>query len=231
MIVNRFRTFLNKFDHILLLVSLTLLVASPIWEKVFHLGFFLTETMIIVIIISGISVTYSHNHAKINLKMYFGLFTVFISLIPAAASAVFGKVFEQLVQFTQVIYFLVLTFQLFKLIINAEKVNTEVLINSVSGYLLIGLSWAILIMIWVGSFPNSFSFTYENELHFFNAIYYSFVTLTTLGYGDMLPVSASAKAYSVLIAISGAFYTTIVLGMIVGKYISNESIRKLNKNT
>ena len=228
MIVNRFRTFLNNFDHIFLLVSLTLLVASPIWEKVFQLGYFLTESMTIVIVVSGISVTYSHKHSKLNPKFYFGLFTAFVSVLSAVFE--FGGSFEQFVQSTQVIYFLVLTFQLFSLIINAEKVTTEVLVNSVSGYFLIGLSWAILITIWATSFPNSFNFPGEGQVQFFNAIYYSFVTLTTLGYGDILPISAPAKAYSVLIAISGAFYTTIVLGMIVGKYISNESIRKLNKD-
>ena len=226
MMVNRTKAFLSKFDHILLLASLTFLIASPVWEQVFHLGYLLPDFMIIVVIVSGISVTYSHKLGRINLRLYFGLFTVIVSLISNFFD--FSRSTQQVIQTTQVIFFILLTLQLFTQIIKAKEVDPEVLVNAVSGYLLLGLSWAIVIMIWASSFPNSFNFSGTGE--FFNAMYYSFVTLTTLGYGDMLPISASAKTLSIMIAVSGAFYTTIILGMIVGKYISYESIKNINKN-
>jgi hypothetical protein len=62
---------------------------------------------------------------------------------------------------------------------------------------------------------------------FFDSMYYVFVTMTTLGYGDMLPITMAGKAFSMLISVTGAFYTTIVLGMIVGKYISNQTLNNL----
>jgi voltage-gated potassium channel Kch len=228
MIINRFKIFLRKFDNILLLISLVLLVASPIWAKVFKAGWMLSDVMTIVIIISGLSVTYSHHASRLNLKNYFGILTVVLSVIDFVFGV--GESFSAWIMYFQVIYFLVLTVVLFNLIIKSNKVDSGVVISSISGYLLMGLSWAIIINIWIGSFPEAFSFTDLDGRNFFNSIYFAFVTMTTLGYGDMLPLSQSAKAISILIAITGAFYSTIVLGMIVGKYISNESINRLNKD-
>lgn len=227
MIINRFKTFLSKFDHIVLLVSLVLLVASPIWEKIFRIGWMVSDVMTIVIIVSGLSITYSHHASRFNMKNYFGMITIFLSVIDLLFG--FQESYSTWVMYLQVIYFLVLTVVLFNLIIKSERVDSGVVVNSISGYLLMGLSWAILINIWIVAFPSSFSFVGEGGQNFFNSIYFAFVTMTTLGYGDMLPVSQPAKALSILMAITGAFYSTIVLGMIVGKYISNESIKRINK--
>jgi hypothetical protein len=56
---------------------------------------------------------------------------------------------------------------------------------------------------------------------FHDFLYFSFITLTTLGYGDVTPVSALAKSLSIVIAIAGQLYMTILIAMLVGKYISS----------
>lgn len=230
MIANTFRTYLKRLDHILLLGSLLFLVASPIWEVVFDRGRLLGDVMTFIILISGLSVTvtYSHKRARIDLRLYYGLLTIILSGIMIFVD--FGGLFSQIVQFMQVSYFLLLTIILIKLIVKANRVDIEVVINSISGYLLLGISWAIIINMWSKNYVGSFNFSEEYSNEFFNSIYYAFVTMTTLGYGDMLPVTAAAKAFSVLIAITGAFYSTIILGMIVGKFISRESLKHLNKD-
>ena len=54
-------------------------------------------------------------------------------------------------------------------------------------------------------------------------IYYTFVTLSTLGYGDVVPSTPQSQAVSLLIAISGQFYMVIIVAAIVGKYISGKN--------
>tara|TARA_R110002050_G_scaffold204327_2_gene339694 strand:- start:2497 stop:3183 length:687 start_codon:yes stop_codon:yes gene_type:complete len=228
MIVNRFRNFLRRFDYLLLLLSLLLLVGSPIWEKIFNGGRILADLMTIIILISGLSVTFSHKTNKMDFKLLFGLVTIILSAILLIID--FGDLFSQIVQYLQVFYFLVLTVILIKYIAKSKIVAIDVVINSISGYLLLGLSWAILINMWTNNYSGSFNFNEEQTNQFFNSIYYAFVTLTTLGYGDMLPLTSAAKAFSVLIAITGAFYSTIILGMIVGKFISQESFKHIDKN-
>ncbi|WP_455205789.1 potassium channel family protein [Kaarinaea lacus] len=55
----------------------------------------------------------------------------------------------------------------------------------------------------------------------FNFFYYSFVTLTTLGYGDVTPVSGIARALSYLEATTGVMYTAVLIAALVGAYASN----------
>lgn len=224
MLIKHLKSYLRRLDHVLLLGSLLFLVASPIWEEMIRLGWLWTDLSSILIIVAGLSVTYSHNVKSLNFRFYFGLITIILSIVELFFGVSAG--FEMLVQYMQVIFFLILTILLFYLIMRADKVDGEVLVNAVSGYLLLGLSWAIIIALWSNSFPNSFSFNPEQGDVFFNEMYYSFVTLTTLGYGDMLPLTAPAKSFSILISVTGAFYTTIVLGMIVGKFIATQSNNK-----
>jgi len=55
---------------------------------------------------------------------------------------------------------------------------------------------------------------------FSDYIYFGFVTLTTLGYGDVTPVSPMARSMAVLIAITGQLYMTILIAMLVGKFLA-----------
>ncbi len=52
------------------------------------------------------------------------------------------------------------------------------------------------------------------------ALYYSFVTMTTLGYGEILPVTDQARAITILLSILGPMYVAILIAMLVGKYAS-----------
>ena len=51
-------------------------------------------------------------------------------------------------------------------------------------------------------------------------LYFSFVTLTTLGYGDVIPVSHLARSTTMLIAVTGQLYMTILIAMLVGKFLA-----------
>jgi voltage-gated potassium channel len=67
---------------------------------------------------------------------------------------------------------------------------------------------------------GAINFSGDAAAGFHDYLYFSFVTLTTLGYGDITPVSAFAKSVTIVIAISGQLYLTILVAMLVGKYLS-----------
>ncbi len=52
------------------------------------------------------------------------------------------------------------------------------------------------------------------------ALYFSFVTMTTLGYGEILPLSMQARAVTIILSILGPMYVAILIAMMVGKYVS-----------
>lgn len=102
------------------------------------------------------------------------------------------------------------------LILNNE-VDFNTLIAGISGYILIGISTGTLVFLMESNHPNSFSF---NQVQLYEAHYYSFVTMSTLGYGDILPLTKNAKGLSILITLIGQFYMAVVVGMIIGKMIA-----------
>lgn len=222
--LNRLQKVVQKFDHILLLGALVSMVASPIWEEFVHGGLLWSELSILLILISGLSITYTHNTSGNYIFQYLG-FAVIITTVLDNWFIDYSR-FSFFSSYFQVSYFLFLAITTVKIILKSKTVTSEVVINSISGYLLMGLGWSIIISVWVGNFPESFSFAEVSGEGFFNAFYYTFVTMTTLGYGDLLPLTPAAKSFSVLISVSGSFYSTIVLGMIVGKYISIQSLKK-----
>ena len=222
--LNRVQRVVQKFDHILLLGALVSMVASPIWEEFERGDLLWSEISIIMILVSGLSITYTNNSSGNYFFQYVGIAVIITTLMNNWLNL--GMRFSYFASYFQVGYFLFLAFTTVKIILKSETVNSEVVVNTISGYLLMGLGWSIIVSMWILNFPESFSFTQEIGNNSFNAFYYAFVTMTTLGYGDLLPLTAAAQSLSILISVSGAFYTTIVLGMIVGKYISTESQKK-----
>ena len=113
-------------------------------------------------------------------------------------------------------------------IANSDKVNVAIIINSINGYLLIGLLGALLLAMveLLQKFiyhldAGAINFAGGSAQGFHVFVYFSFITLTTLGYGDVTPVSAIAKSATLIIAVSGQFYLTILVAMLVGKYLGN----------
>jgi len=98
-------------------------------------------------------------------------------------------------------------------VVTGEKVSAAICV-----YLLIGLTWAFLFSLSYYLEPGSFSIEGADLSHF---VYYSFITLSTLGYGDITPLSASARALSYVEAITGQLYLTVLVARLVGLHIAH----------
>jgi len=106
--------------------------------------------------------------------------------------------------------------EIFKL----KQVTGRVVIGAIGAYLLLGLIGAILFeiidLIYADSFTKMEMFT-----DFYGKIYYSFVTVSTLGYGDITPVTSQGQAVAILVSISGQLYLAILMAMLVGKFLKD----------
>ena len=103
-------------------------------------------------------------------------------------------------------------------IARSERVDGTVILEAINGYLLIGLTFSLFVSLVLRFNPNAFHLTNMSEDSLTNFIYYTFVTMTTLGYGDIVPVSPAAKSLAILISISGQMYVAILIALLVGKY-------------
>jgi voltage-gated potassium channel len=107
-----------------------------------------------------------------------------------------------------------------------EKIDINRMTGIVCVYLLLGVLLSIINSLIYRFIPGSFNGISEvGEKVGVDMIYYTFVTLTTLGYGDITPEGATARAVAYLTAIIGQFYIAILVGMLVGLFLSNQSKR------
>jgi len=107
-----------------------------------------------------------------------------------------------------------------RFIIQANSVNAEILCAGLSGYLMLGILWALGYLLVALVSPAAFSFgnSKEKVMGGFDAFYFSFVTLSTVGFGDVTPISKVARTMAVMEAVSGTFYVTVLIARLVAMY-------------
>ena len=126
-----------------------------------------------------------------------------------------------------VLFFMFAVSRLLKQVARSKQVTGKVIIQSVSGYLLLGLVFSMAVAQLEFIQPGAFSFA-ANESdpitsRFYDPLYYGFITMGTVGYGDIVPKTPFAKSLSTLIGVSGQLYVAIIISMLVGKYSASSA--------
>lgn len=103
----------------------------------------------------------------------------------------------------------------------AKRVSINILYGSIAGYLLMGLLGGFWCRLIEHLYPGSFLMPLNWNAQIDTLTYYSFVTMSSLGYGDIGPGTAQGRATSIFIAIAGQMYLTINIALLVGSYTRN----------
>ena len=103
-----------------------------------------------------------------------------------------------------------------------KKVSGDTIKGGIAVFFLIGIVWSLLYGIVYILDPNAFSQSIEAIDLFNSMFYFSFTTLTTLGYGDISPVSDLARTLANLEAVVGVMYPAIYISRMVGLYTAQE---------
>ena len=108
-----------------------------------------------------------------------------------------------------------------------DEVTLDVIYGSVAVFLLMALMWTFIFDVIEYLQPGSFLVTASpsqgSRIHF---VYYSFVTITTVGYGDILPVSMTARAFSIIEMLVGQIYLVVLVARLVGINIAQSMSNK-----
>jgi voltage-gated potassium channel len=104
-----------------------------------------------------------------------------------------------------------------------KEISANRLIGAISVYLMLGVLWATAYTVTELAAPGSFNGLTAEHGGAWNSgwLYFSFVTMTTLGYGDLLPVSAVARLLAYMQAVLGQFYIAILVAGLVSAYITD----------
>lgn len=111
---------------------------------------------------------------------------------------------------------------LLRFILRAPVVTLEVLCASISVYLMLGLMWTIAYWLVDQLTPGgAFSFNTNRgaqSMNGFTGFYFSFITLSTVGYGDITPVSRFARWLAAMEAMVGLLYVAVLIARLVSLY-------------
>lgn len=125
------------------------------------------------------------------------------------------------------LFYTLVALQIIKDIWRSEMVNKAVIFGLISGYISLGLIGSFLFMFvaWIepGSFTGGLleqSAMMGQEL-FEQLLYFSFITLMTIGYGDITPATTLGQKATLVVGLMGQFYLVIITAVVVGKYIAN----------
>ena len=116
---------------------------------------------------------------------------------------------------------------LLRFILRAPSVNADVLCASISAYLMLGVLWTVAY--WLVDQLNQEAFSFntttgtKETMSGSTAFYFSFITLSTVGYGDITPVSKVARMLAATEAITGLLYVAVLISRLVSLYSAPKS--------
>jgi voltage-gated potassium channel len=119
------------------------------------------------------------------------------------------------------------TLVMFNSLIQSSHVSQDTIVGGICVYLLIGLCFAMVFILMTDLDPGALMqgdqalirSAFDGSAHAMTLLYFSFVTLTTLGYGDVMPQSDMARMFAVSEALIGQLYLVVFLARLVALYV------------
>ena len=173
-------------------------------------------------ILKKISDLWSKNYSFTFLLviLVFYLFTLIPQIRDGDSDKIFTGIF---------LYFLILAYIITKHIFNNKKIDIHKIIGAVVLYLLIGMIFAYIYSILDLMNPDSFIASVVEPFENYEAksFYYSFVTLTTTGLGDVIPATSTARNFTVMGSLIGQLFPVILIACLVSIEIAHKTEKKL----
>lgn len=205
----------STFKFWALLISLlAVFILGPFFERPNQVNF-IANILLVFSLISSIWII-SHDPRKFTLAVLLALPLVLSSLLPIELLSLF--IMQLSIQLSGIIFFIYVTVFLLNIIIQAKQVTTDIVIGAICVYMLMGLGWAFVYGLLDLVNASSFSNTINHHGSISQFFYFSLVTLTTVGYGDIIPMTPVARSFATLQAMVGQIYLTVLVAKLVGMH-------------
>ena len=222
-IENPFRRFweTDRGLSLLLIILLILIFVVPASGFSEHGGRLVIDALFSLLMLAGVSAISRQRTA-----------TIVVSVIAVAGLAIRwlgqfapSQSMEIAVALSGVVSVATLAYVVLSQVLRAGPVNKHRITGAIAVYLLFGLAWGetyLAVELWS---PGSFSMAASVAVIPESWMYYSFVTLTTVGYGDITPVSSVARSLAILEALTGQLYPAILLARLVALEVGSSNNR------
>ncbi len=214
-VVNLFVRVLRENRFLILLVFLLLLIIVSPQLPNDRAGRIVHATLVSLVLLGALDCL-SFKKGGMLTTRWFGLITLlsgwlqpFIAhpLVVAAANAF------------RIGFFLMVTGALIYQVARSARVSLALIVGAIDGYIMIGIVGAGAFAIVEALIPGSIRFP-SGVASTTDFLYFSFITMLTIGYGDVLPVSPASQTVAVFLGIGGQLYIAILVSMLVGKFLS-----------
>ena len=215
----------NNFIYLTLSLLLLLLGASLVDQFTVNHGQQLVQAFTVITLISG---TMRFRNSKLSFRIGSS------AVVVVVAVSLLGILLDEsglsnLHLVILIVFYIWVTWLAIGQVLFSGPVDSNRIVGAICVYLLLGLIWALCYLLIAQLVPGAYNGLEQAPWHenFSAAAYYSYVTLTTLGYGDISPVVPIARFLVYMEAITGVLYMAILVASLVGIRLSN--IYKGNK--
>lgn len=215
----------NRF--LLLLLSTVLTLVLPAFSGSGMLSEVIFVITLSFLFIQSTIVANVRKSKKILLRVIVISMIILIWLKPAG----YDSVYIDLVKLGFIIAFFVFVMSfLIRFISKSTSVDVNVLIVSINIYLLAGIIGASLSLSFYYLYPDAYNFpAYIEHPGFVHFLYYSFITMSTVGYGDITPRIPETQTLAYLLSITGQLYVAIIIAFLIGKFLMQGNQKKEDK--
>jgi hypothetical protein len=211
----------RTYSYLLIAILLLLFVTPFITDSV---GLsWLDDYLIIVVLLAALNNAATHRrHVMVGIVL--GLLAI-VARVASAHIEELPKSGHAAVTASTLVFLGYVVWHILNDVLRGRRLTAEKIIGAIVAYLMIGMVWAMAYMLVELFEPGSLRVPEDvvslvradpNEQPISVFVYYSFVTLSTLGYGDLTPVTATARTLSWVEAVVGPLYLAILVARLVG---------------
>ncbi len=205
----------HRPNYFYFMLSLILLIMVPPLSELSSIGHLFLDFSFGLVILMGIYYTTE------NVSQFMGMAIFGTALFLVYVLGDHGRAFSFLTPLMVLLFFLIIFRNLMRHILYIDRIGLNEVYASVAGYLVLGIMVAPFFYLIAETIPEAF--TIGAEAKFYDFIYFSYITLTTIGFGDISPVHQIARSFTVLVGLFGQLYLTILVAIIIGKYLAFEN--------
>lgn len=194
---------------VLLVVSVFVIPMVVSWDDG---GRLLSDALVTLILLTGVIAVVEHRRFALVLVV-FSVVSIAARWAPAWFEALTGTaLFREL---STVAALIVLASAVGIDVFGSRRALTDRVFGAITLYLLIGVMWGFGYLAVAYTEPAAFAGSLHHPPTVFEWIYFSFVTLTTVGYGDITPVAKIARSLAILEALIGQLYPAVIIARLV----------------
>lgn len=129
---------------------------------------------------------------------------------------------QKIALFLTTLLYIYAIFLLIVYLLRKNEVGSEEIFGAISLYFMLGITWSTIYSELEWIYPNSLQLTSQPTAHlgWSDYLFFSFTTLTTLGYGDIIPVTSNSRSWAIIEASTGVIFLTVMVSRIIGLSLS-----------